>query len=82
MSSPLSALVGDCYDNAMMESFFATLECELLAQQRFRTHDETRAAVFEWLEVFYNRQRRHSAPGYLAPAVYEPTYTTHTPGVA
>ena len=74
--------VGDCYDNAMMESFFGTLECELLAQQRFRTHDEARAAVFEWLEVFYNRQRRHSALGYLAPAVYEQTYTTHTPGVA
>jgi putative transposase len=46
--------IGDCYDNALMESFFATLECELLGPQRFRTHEEARAAVFEWLEVFYN----------------------------
>lgn len=74
--------VGDCYDNAMMESFFATLECELLAHQRFRTHEEARAAVFDWLEVFYNRQRRHSALGYLAPAVYEQTYPTHASDVA
>jgi Integrase core domain/Recombinase zinc beta ribbon domain len=54
--------VGDCFDNAMVESFFASLECELLAQRRFRTHDEARAAVFEWIEIFYNRQRRHSSP--------------------
>ena len=74
--------VGDCYDNAMMESFFATLECELLAHHRFRTHNEARAAVFDWLEVFYNRQRRHSALGYLAPAIYEQTYPTHAPDVA
>jgi putative transposase len=59
--------VGDCYDNAMAESFFATLECELLGRQRFRTHLEARTALFEYLEVFYNRQRRHSALGYLAP---------------
>ncbi len=74
--------VGDCFDNALMESFFATLECELLAQHRFRTQDEARAAVFEWLEVFYNRQRRHSALGYLAPVVYEHTVTTPTSGAA
>jgi putative transposase len=73
---------GDWFDNALVESFFATLECELLAQHRFRTHDEARAVVFEWLEVFYNRQRRHSALGYQSPAVYEQTSTTHTPGVA
>jgi transposase InsO family protein len=47
--------VGDCFDNAMAESFFATLECELLALHSFQTHNEARAAVFEWLEVFYNR---------------------------
>ena len=63
--------VGDCFDNAMAESFFATLECELLARQSFRTHNEARAAVFDWLEVFYNRQRRHSALGYLSPEAYE-----------
>ena len=74
--------VGDCLDNAMAESLFASLECELLAQHRFPTHDEARAAVFEWLEVLYNRQRQHSALGYLAPAAYEQTYTNRTPGVA
>ena len=63
-------------------SFFATLECELLAQHSFRTRNEARAAVFEFLEVFYHRQRRHSALGYLAPVVYDQTYTTPTPGVA
>jgi putative transposase len=74
--------VGACCDNARVASFFATLECELLVQHRFRTHDEARAAVFEWLEVFYHRQRRHSALGYQSPAVYEQTDATHTPGVA
>ncbi len=74
--------VGDCFDNALMESFFATLECELLAQHRFQTHDEARTAVFEWLEVFYNRQRRHSALGYVAPAIYEQLATTLPSGAA
>jgi putative transposase len=74
--------VGDCFDNAMVESFFATVECELLAQHRFRTHDDARAAVFEWLEVVYNRQRRHSALGYLSPDAYERSYPTLTSGVA
>ena len=59
--------VGDCYDNAMAESFFATLECELLARQPFPTQLEARTALFEYIEVFYNRQRRHSALGYLSP---------------
>ena len=72
--------VGDCFDNALMESFFATLECELLAQHRLRTHDEARAAVFGFVEVFYNRQRRHSALGYVAPVVYEQTVTTPASG--
>jgi putative transposase len=79
---PSMRTVGDCFDNAMAESFFATLECELLAQHRFQTHDEARAVVFEWLEIFYNRQRRHSALGYVAPAVYEQTVTTPTAGAA
>jgi putative transposase len=79
--------VGDCFDNAMVESFFATLECELLAQQRFRTHDQAQTTVFEWIEGFYNRQRRHSALGhsalgYVAPVVYEHPVTTQTPGAA
>ena len=74
--------VGDCFDNAMVESFFATLECELLARRRFRTHDEARTAVFDWIESFYNRQRRHSALGYVAPAVYEQTLPAPTTGAA
>ena len=62
---------GDCYDNAITEAFFATLECELLARHPFRTHTEARMAVFDYIEGFYNRHRRHSALGYDAPVVYE-----------
>ncbi len=74
--------VGDCYDNAMAESFFATVECELLAQQPFPTHLAARTALFEYLEVFYNRQRRHSALGYLSPDAFERRWATQTAGVA
>jgi putative transposase len=74
--------VGDCYDNAMAESFFATLECELLARQPFPTHVAARTALFEYIEVFYNRQRRHSALGYLSPDAYERRWSTQTPVVA
>lgn len=74
--------VGDCYDNAMAESFFATLECELLVRHSFRTHLEARTALFEYIEVFYNRQRRHSALGYLSPDAYERRWITQTPVVA
>ena len=63
--------VGDAYDNAMCESFFATLECELLDRCRFRTQAEARTAVFEFIEGFYNRRRRHSSIGYLSPIDYE-----------
>src|SRR5260221_8534965 len=63
--------VGDCFDNAMAESFFATLECELLARHTLRTHVEARTALFEYLEAFSNRQRRHSALGYPTPDAYE-----------
>ena len=63
--------VGDCYDNAMAESFNATLECELIARSRWRTHSEARMAVFDFIEGFYNPHRRHSALGYLSPAEYE-----------
>ena len=70
--------VGDCYDNAMAESFFATLECELLARQPFPTQLAARTALFEYLEVFYNRQRRHSALDYLSPDDYERRWATQT----
>ena len=63
--------VGDAYDNAMCESFFATLECELLARHRFPTRSAARLALFDYIEGFYNTHRRHSALGYLSPAAYE-----------
>ncbi|HUF50547.1 MAG TPA: IS3 family transposase [Longimicrobiales bacterium] len=68
---PSMGSVGDCYDNAMCESFFATLECELLADRRFRTQAEAEMAVFEFIEGWYNPRRRHSALGYLSPANFE-----------
>jgi putative transposase len=61
----------DCWDNAPMESFFASLKKELVHDARFATRAEARAAIFEYIEVFYNRQRRHSSLGYVAPAEYE-----------
>ena len=63
--------VGDCYDNAMCESFFATLECELIGRRRFQTRDEAGLAVFEFIEGFYNRRRRHSLIGHVSPVVFE-----------
>lgn len=62
---------GDCFDNAITETWFATLECELLARHTFRTHAEARTALFEFIEAFYNTHRRHSALGYLSPAAFE-----------
>jgi putative transposase len=63
--------VGDAYDNAMCESFFATLECELLDRRKFRTKAEARMAVFQFIEGWYNPGRRHSALGYMSPINYE-----------
>ena len=68
---PSMGSVGDAYDNAMCESFFATLECELLDRHRFRSHTEARMTVFHFIEGFYNPSRRHSALGYLSPLEYE-----------
>ncbi len=68
---PSTGSVGDCYDNALCESFFATLECELLDRRRFRSHADARMAVFEFIEGWYNPRRRHSAIGYLSPINYE-----------
>ena len=62
---------GDCFDNAMAESFFATLECELIDRRAFRTQAEARMAIFEFIEGWYNRKRRHSALGYLSPDEFE-----------
>jgi len=68
---PSMGSVGDCFDNAMCESFFATLECELFAKTRFRSHREASMAIFEFIEGWYNPSRRHSAIGYLSPEDYE-----------
>ena len=68
---PSMGSVGDAYDNAMCESFFATLECELLARRRLATPAEARTTVFDFIEGFYNPRRRHSALGYLSPLDYE-----------
>jgi putative transposase len=65
---------GDCYDNALCESFFATLECELLERSSFRTPDEARRAVFEFVEGWYNPHRRHSSLEYQSPISYERRY--------
>lgn len=62
---------GDCWDNAMMESFFATLKKELVHQNRYATRDEAIASIFDYIERFYNRIRRHSALGYISPEEYE-----------
>lgn len=62
---------GDCWDNAPVESFFATLKKELVHRHRYRTRAEAKASLFQYIEVFYNRQRRHSALGYLSPDEYE-----------
>jgi len=66
--------VGDCYDNAMAESFFASLECELLEQSSFRNHAEARAELFRYIEGWYNTHRRHSGIGYRSPANFEKSY--------
>jgi hypothetical protein len=68
---PSIGSVGDAYDNAMAESFFATLERELLSRRRFRSAAEAKMAVFEWLEGWYNPHRRHSSIGYRSPVNYE-----------
>jgi transposase InsO family protein len=62
---------GDCWDNAVAESFFATLEWELIQENDWHTHEEARRAIFDYIECWYNRQRRHSTLGYLSPAEYE-----------
>ena len=61
----------NCYDNAAMEAFWSTLKLELVYRQSFATMQQARAALFEYIEVFYNRQRLHSALGYQSPAQFE-----------
>ena len=68
---PSTGSVVDAHDNAMCESFFATLECEFFDRRKFRTKAEARMAIFEFNEGRYNPGRRHSAPGYFSPIDYE-----------
>jgi transposase InsO family protein len=62
---------GNCWDNAVTESFFATIKTEMIHGRRFITRSEAKTAIFEYIEVFYNRQRRHSTLGYQSPVNYE-----------
>ena len=62
---------GNCWDNAVAESFFHTLKVELIHDRHYSTGQEARAEIFDYIEVFYNRQRRHSVFGYLSPAEFE-----------
>ena len=73
---PSMGSVGDAYDNALCESFFATLECELLDRQRFPTQAGARLALFDFIEGWYNPRRRHSALEYLSPMIYERSHET------
>ena len=62
---------GNCWDNAVVESFFSSLKLELVYTTDFATHEQARLALFEYIEVFYNRQRRHSSLGYVSPVDFE-----------
>ena len=68
---PSMGTVGDAYDNAMAESFFATLECELIDRRKWETKTEARLALFTYIEGWYNPRRRHSALGHTSPAAFE-----------
>jgi len=65
---------GNCYDNAPMESFWGSLKNELVHHQHYATRDEAKASIQEYVEIFYNRQRRHSRLGYISPAAFEASY--------
>ena len=75
---PSMGSVGDCYDNAMCESFFATLECELLDRHKFTSQAEARMAVFDFIEGWYNPHRRHRSLGQMSPLNFE---KSHQPGL-
>ncbi|TDU31193.1 CP4-57 regulatory protein AlpA [Panacagrimonas perspica] len=76
---PSMGTVGDAYDNAMAESFFASLECELIDRRSFKSKAEARTALFTWIEGWYNPRRRHSGLGHQSPINYERRYATPTP---
>ena len=74
--------VGDAYDNAVAESFFATLKCELLHRQTWPTRAAARSAIFAFIEAWYNPRRRHSTLGYRSPVAYERRHTLDATSVA
>lgn len=67
---------GNCYDNAVVESFFKTLKFELTKGVRYKTREQARTSLFEYIEVFYNRKRLHSTLGYMSPVDYEALHLT------
>jgi transposase InsO family protein len=69
---------GDAFDNAMIESFWGRMQTELLDTRKWRTRVELSSAIFDWIEAFYNRVRRHSALGMLSPVAYETLNHQHT----
>ena len=75
---PSMGSVGDCSDNALCESFFATLECELLARQAWSDPTAVRVALFEFIEGWYNTRRRHSSIGYVSPTAFERAHVAPT----
>jgi transposase InsO family protein len=66
---------GNCYDNAPIESFWGSLKNEMVHHQRFETRAQAESGIRDYIEIFYNRQRRHSRIGYLAPAVFAQSFT-------
>ena len=76
---PSMGSIGDCYDNAMAESFFASLECEVLDRNHFHTREDARRAIFSWIEGWYNTHRRHSSIGYVSPVEFERRFSTKNP---
>jgi len=77
---PSMGTVGDAYDNAMAESFFATLECELIDRRSWQTKTEARLALFTYIEGWYNPRRRHSALGQISPANFERNHASISNG--
>jgi putative transposase len=75
---PSMGTVGDCYDNSMMESFWGTLQLEVLDTRPWETRDELANAIFEWIECWYNSERRHSSLGMLSPVAFETQHLPHT----
>ena len=71
--------VAQCWDNAPVESFFASLKKELVHDESYATREQAKASIVEYVEAFYNRTRRHSSLGYLSPAAFERSYNRNQP---